>query len=61
MSVPYKSQIVVFMLIFVFNKLPHSSELCSENRRGKSFNKHKGGSESMTTHKRKMIADCFYA
>lgn len=29
------------MLIFLFNKLPHSSELCGESRKGKSLKKHK--------------------
>jgi len=43
----------------MFNKLPHSSEFCSENRKEKSFNKHKGESESMATHKKKLLLTAF--
>jgi len=47
------------MLIFLFNKLPHSSELCGESRKVKSFNNRR--SESLTAHRKKIIANCFYA
>lgn len=47
------------MLIFLFHKLPHSSELCGDSRKGKSFNKHKRVQNQWQYRRRKWLLTAF--